>query len=126
MIGGLAERFMTLHDFLQALRDMEADDRVSGLVLDLASAGQFSARGGIGFAQAQEIRDALLNLRRAKAEKHGEGKFLMVAYTDTFESQIGYYLASVFDEIRAEPMGSLPLFGFGSTQPVFVFRSFCR
>ncbi|KAI9030332.1 hypothetical protein DFJ74DRAFT_656211 [Hyaloraphidium curvatum] len=60
-----------------------------------------------------------MNLRAAKAERFGEGNFLMVAYTDTFESQIGYYLASVFDEIRAEPMSSLPLFGFGSAQPFF-------
>jgi hypothetical protein len=57
---------------------------LTGLVLDLASAGQLSTSSGIGFAQAQEIRDALLNLRRTKAERHGEGNFLLVAYTDTF------------------------------------------
>ncbi len=123
--ASLTSRTMTLYDVVQTLKDASNDDRVSGLVLDLATSGAASARSGsLGFAQAQEVREALLEFKRLKKEKFGEDAGTLVAYTDTFDSQLAYYLSSVCDEIWMEPTGMLPVYGIATAQPVRILL--CR
>ncbi|KAJ3091897.1 hypothetical protein HK102_012819 [Quaeritorhiza haematococci] len=78
-----------------------------------------SARPQLGFAQIQELRNAIREFGEHKRQKFGPSGYKLVAYTDTFESQIMYYLASSFDEVRMEPLGFLPLTGMATAQPFF-------
>lgn len=48
----------------------------------------------IGLAQLEEIQDALLELRKAKEERLGKGKWRTVAWTDSFTSQGQYMFAT--------------------------------
>jgi protease-4 len=90
----------TVRDIVEALERAGNDNRVSGLVARIGSAG-------IGLAQAQEVRDAVLAFRAKK-------KFA-VAFSETF-GEFGpgtgaYYLASAFDQIWMQPSGDLTLTG---------------
>ncbi|KAJ3308178.1 hypothetical protein HDU76_004089 [Blyttiomyces sp. JEL0837] len=110
---------ITLLDALKVLRWAKDDDRVVGMVIDLSTAGARSSgsgRPGLGMAQVQELREAIIEFKKAKKEKFGD-KAKIVAVTDTLESQNMYYLASAFDEIRMEPIGFLPFAGVQIVQP---------
>lgn len=89
-----------LRDVLDALEAGGRDPRVKGL---LARVGGDT----MGFAQIQELRDAIAAFR-------AHGKFA-IAFADSFgEFGAGtrpYYLASAFDQIWLQPMGSLGLTG---------------
>ena len=95
----------TLRDFLDAL-DRGADDpRVKGL---------YARIGGdsLGLAVTQEVRDAVRDFR-------AKGKFA-IAFADSF-GEFGpgtrpYYLATAFDEIWLQPLGSVGLIGLRSEQ----------
>ncbi|MGC2415389.1 MAG: signal peptide peptidase SppA [Stellaceae bacterium] len=98
----------TLRDFLDALERAGNDARVQGLYVRL---------GGdkLGLATCQEVRDAITNFR-------AKGKFAIV-FTDSF-GELGpgtrpYYLATAFDEIWLQPLGSLGLIGLHSDIPFF-------
>lgn len=52
----------------------------------------------LGLAQLEEIQDALLELRKAKEERLGKGRWRTVAWTDSFTSQGQYMFAT--GEIR--------------------------
>jgi protease IV len=97
-----------LRDVLDALVRAEADPRVKGVLARLST-------DEIGFAQVQELRDAIA-LFRAK------GKFA-IAFADSFgEFGAGtrpYYLATAFDQIWLQPMGSLGLTGLYSESLFF-------
>ncbi|KAI8929479.1 peptidase family S49-domain-containing protein [Entophlyctis helioformis] len=111
----------TFWELLQTLKWIETDDRIRGLVVDFSSSGsasQATARS-LGLAQLQELRDAIAALKTAKEARLGRGKFKLTAYTDTFESHMHYYLATAFDEIQMEPLGSIPLFGLSTVRPLF-------
>jgi protease IV len=91
---------LTLRDFLDALEVARADPRVKGIF----------ARVGpdeIGLAACQEVRDAITAFSAG-------GKFA-IAFADSFgEFGAGtrpYYLATAFDEIWLQRMGSLGLTG---------------
>ena len=89
-----------LADLVQALERAGRDDRVKGLVARLGA-------GELGFARAQEIRDAVLAFSAT-------GKFT-IAFAETF-GEIGdgnthYYLATAFDEIWLQPSGDVDLTG---------------
>ncbi|KAJ3403658.1 hypothetical protein HDV05_007700 [Chytridiales sp. JEL 0842] len=47
----------------------------------------------------------------------------VIAITDTFESQLAYYLATAFDNIKMEPIGNLPMSGM-STWQLFLREMF--
>lgn len=99
MVLGL-EREPTFTEVILALDRAVDDARVRGVVARLDGEGP-------GFAQAQELRDAIAKLRQA-------GKFAL-AHADTFgefgPGTQGYFLASAFDEIHLQPMGSIGLTG---------------
>ncbi|KAI8842558.1 peptidase family S49-domain-containing protein [Chytridium lagenaria] len=127
-----SQQVLSLLDVLRVIRWAKNDDRIKGIVVDISSAGAGRNRVALGFAQTQEIRDAVKSFSEAKKEKFGAAGNAVVI-TDTFESQLLYYLASAFDEIRMEPLGMLPLVGFHIVQPFFkntldklgiVFRSY--
>ncbi|HEV2336921.1 MAG TPA: signal peptide peptidase SppA [Stellaceae bacterium] len=98
----------TLRDFLDALERAGDDVRVKGLYVRL---------GGdpFGLATCQELRDAIADFR-------AKGKFAIV-FADSF-GELGpgtrpYYLATAFDEIWLQPLGSLGLIGLHSEIPFF-------
>ncbi len=98
----------SLRDFLDALEAGGADPRVKGI---LARIGDDQ----IALASAQQVRDAIAAFR-------AKGKFA-IAFADSFgEFGAGtrpYYLASAFDQIWLQPMGSLGLTGLYS-EAIFV------
>jgi len=99
---------MSLADTLGALTKAGDDPRVKGLVARIGE-------GGMGFAEIQELRDAIAAFR-AKGKR-------AVAYADTFgELSSGtrsYYLASAFDEIWLQPLGEVGLVGLRAELPYF-------
>jgi len=90
----------TLRDVVDAIDRGAKDDRVVGMIARIGAAG-------VGIAQTQEIRDAVLRFRAHK-------KFA-VAYSETF-GEFGpgngaYYLATAFDQIYMQPSGDVGLTG---------------
>jgi protease IV len=99
IVLGLQEQ-LTLSDVVLALDRAAADERVRGVVARLDGDAP-------GFAQAQELREAVQRLRAA-------GKFA-IAFADSFgefgPGTRGYYLASAFEQIDLQPLGALGLTG---------------
>jgi protease-4 len=97
---------MSLAETLGALSKASNDPRVKGLVARIGE-------GGMGFAEIQELRDAIAAFR-AKGKR-------AIAYADTFgELSSGtrsYYLASAFDEIWLQPLGAVGLVGLRAELP---------
>ena len=89
-----------LHVLLDALRRAERDRHVAGLV---AHVGQRP----ISLAHSSELRDAVLRFRRS-------GK-VAVAWTESFGElgvgNVGYHLATAFEEIWLQPSGDVGLTG---------------
>lgn len=83
------------------------DERVKGLVFS------FRDGGALSLAHTEEIRAAVLRFKKS-------GKFTK-AYSTSFESGAGglgrYYLASVFDDIIMQPMGTLAIGGIYAEMP---------
>ncbi len=98
----------TLRDFLDALDRAGGDPRVKGLYARLGG-------DALGLATCQEVRDAIRDFR-------AKGKFA-IAFADSFgEAGPGtrpYYLATAFDEIWLQPLGSVGLVGLHSDTPFF-------
>ena len=98
----------TLRGLLDALIRAGDDARVKGL---------YARLGGdtLGLATCQEVRDAVRDFR-------AKGKFA-IGFADSF-GEFGpgtrpYYLATAFDEIWLQPLGSLGLIGLHSEMPFF-------
>jgi protease-4 len=96
----------TMRDFLDALDRAGDDRRVKGI---------YARLGGdtLGLAAAQEVRDAIAAFR-------AKGKFA-IAFTESF-GEFGpgtraYYLATAFDEIWLQPLGSVGLIGLHADTP---------
>ena len=90
----------TVKDIVDGLERAGNDDRVAGVVVRLGGTTT-------GMAQAQEIRDAIINFR-------SKNKFA-IAYAETF-GEVGpgtgsYYLATAFDQIYLQPSGDIGLTG---------------
>ncbi|ORX47286.1 hypothetical protein BCR36DRAFT_355856 [Piromyces finnis] len=108
---------MSFLDIIQTIEEIKNDDRITGFVADLSSINELAINSDLGFAQIQEIKYALDELREIKMKKINN--FKMLAFTDTFDTQAHYFLASSFDKISMEPSGVVPLTGFGTVQPFF-------
>ena len=107
-VGALRARHVpTLQSLVDALTRAARDDRVAGLV---AHVGQ-----PITLAQSAELRAAVQRLAAA-------GK-PTVAWTESFgevgEGNVGYHLASAFEEVWLQPSGEIGLVGVHA-QAVFV------
>lgn len=98
----------TLHDLVVGLERAARDERVKGLLVEMNGEG-------LGFAQIQEVREAVSRLRDA-------GRFTL-AYAESFgefgPGTAGYYLASAFDQIHLQPQGALGLTGLMLEAPLF-------
>lgn len=101
-MGTTSEKTMGLDDLLSNIEKAKNDANIVGIYLN---GGSLSG----GFASFKEIRNALLDFKRA-------GKFI-VAYADNY-SQKDYYLVSVANKILINPQGMLELKGL-SAQTMF-------
>jgi len=118
LLNGRNIDVMTFLDIIQTIEEIKNDDRITGFVADLSSINEMAINSNLGFAQIQEIKFALDELKEIKMKKL-DNNFKMLAFTDTFDSQAHYFLASSFDKISIEPSGMVPLTGFGTVQPFF-------
>jgi protease IV len=104
----LARRRSSLRTVLRGLRRAARDARVRALVVKLGG-----SRSALGLAQAQELQDAIRDLR-----DHGK---LTVAWAETFgefgNSSVSYLLATSFEEIWLQPSGDLGLTGVATEVP---------
>ena len=98
--AALGDRALTVRDVVDALHRARDDDRVHAVVARIGG-------GGMGFARAEEIRDAVLAFRES-------GKPAVV-FSETFgefgPGHSGYYLATAFDRIYLQPSGDVGLAG---------------
>lgn len=97
---------LSVRDVIDALRRGAEDDRVVGLVAHVGGAG-------IALAHAEELRGAVEEFRRS-------GK-PAIAFSESFGEfgggNVGYYLATGFDEIHLQPSGSVGLTGLIAEAP---------
>lgn len=107
-IGGigamLGQRHDSLHHLIQSIDRAKYDDRIVGIVARIDHAE-------MGISQIQELRSAIMRFRVAGRD---QGKFT-IAYADTF-GEMGpgtgaYFLASAFEEVWVQPIGSVGLTG---------------
>ena len=96
----MQRRQARLKDVLEGLRTAAADEQVEILLAKVGS-------GRIGFARAQELRDAVLAFRAS-------GK-PAIAWAESFgewsPGVVPYYLATAFDEIWLQPIGDVTFNG---------------
>ncbi|KAG0265543.1 hypothetical protein DFQ27_000550 [Actinomortierella ambigua] len=113
---------VSLLDVVKAIKSAKDDPRIVGIMANFSTgdATQQNAQPGLGLAQIQELRQAIQEFKDAKAKAlGGEDKVPLVAFTDSFNNQSQYYLASAFDKVYVQPTGSLPLVGLSSQVPFF-------
>ena len=95
-----------VRDLVEALVKASSDDRVAGLI---ARIGQ----GGIGLAQLQEIRDAVITFRQSGKPAY--------AFAETFgevnTGNASYYLATAFDRIYLQQSGDVNITGLMMESP---------
>lgn len=98
---------LTLAETVLAIDRASSHADVAGLIARVDGSGP-------GFAQTQEIRNAIARFRAS-------GKFAY-AYSTSFgefgPGTIGYYLATAFDEIHLQPLGAVGLTGLYLETPL--------
>lgn len=94
----------TFSDMLQALERAAGDKKVSCVYLRCAGSG-------MGVAQREELRRALLKFRKSGKK--------VISYADNY-TQGDYYVASVADEIHLNPVGTVDIHGIGTSVPFFT------
>jgi len=98
---------LTLADTVLAIDRASQQSNVAGLIARIDGSGP-------GFAQTQELREAITHFRR-------NGKFAFAFSTSFGEfgpGTIGYYLASAFEEIHLQPLGAVGLTGLYLETPL--------
>lgn len=97
-----------LSDLIRAINEGTHDERVKGLVVGMRS-------GSYSLAHIQELNAAIDRFREA-------GKFALIYARSygSFGTGLGqYYLASAFDEIWLQPVGTVSLSGLRMESPFF-------
>ena len=106
--GLLGDDDPTLQDTIAALEAGAKDKRVKVLVARIGT-------GSMGFAQRQDIRDAVARFRKAGKKAY--------AFSETFGEVANgtgnYYLATAFDKIFLQPAGDIGLTGM-IAEPQFL------
>ncbi|KAJ2471235.1 hypothetical protein GGI02_002406 [Coemansia sp. RSA 2322] len=114
-----APQKITMLQALTALEMAAEDPRVRKLIVRVVpppDSSKHSVSTGLGFAQTQELRQAILKFRAKKAEQFDSDNWNAFFHIDSFDDQLTYYLASAFRSILMQSTGSLPLTGLSSTQ----------
>ncbi len=93
-----------LRDILHALDAAAKDSKIERVILKTDGVWE------VGVATLQELRDAILKLRKSGKQ--------VIAYGDAFE-QKGYYLAAHADEVHLNPEGAILLEGLGRYRTYF-------
>jgi protease IV len=105
-IAGLFKKVPTITEFVQALDAAAKDERVTGLVMRIEPVP-------MSMAQVQEMRSAIKRFRaagkRAEAFSFSLGDFA--------GGTAPYYLASAFDQIWLQPVGSVAINGMSIESP---------
>ncbi|MBA4749486.1 MAG: signal peptide peptidase SppA [Alphaproteobacteria bacterium] len=99
-------RQLSTYDIVHTLDQAAKDPKIKGLLVRLGHAS-------LGTSQVQDIRKALHRFRAS-------GKFAFVhaaEFGDLSGGTLPYYLASAFDEIGLQPMGSFAFVGLGMELP---------
>ncbi|KAF9206603.1 hypothetical protein BGZ49_002168 [Haplosporangium sp. Z 27] len=111
----------SLLDVVTAIKRAKDDPRIVGIMANFSTSNNKTQQNKtLGLAQIQELRSAIQEFKEAKAKAlGGEDKVSLIAYTDSFDNQSQYYLASAFDKVYMQPTGSIPLVGLSSTVPFF-------
>ncbi|WFD05785.1 hypothetical protein MVES1_001119 [Malassezia vespertilionis] len=119
--GDEPPRVMELYEVLRALKWAQRDERVRGIVADFSAlhVPPTVAPQRLGLAQMEEILQALHEFHAAKHEQFGADHTASIAWTDTFDNQGAYLLASGFDRVYMQPSGQVPLVGLSSQIPFF-------
>ena len=98
----------SLYGFLQSLKAAKKDDRVKALVIKIHD-------GDYSMTQISDLRDAIMDFRVSGKKAY--------AYSDSFggfSNGIGeYWLATAFDEIWVQPIGTVSINGIRIEQPFF-------
>lgn len=98
LLGDARKPFVSL---LSELRKAERDDRLAGVVLRIRPLG-------LGWAKAQEIRDAIASLRHAGRPT---AAYLEI---ESFAGNLEYYVASAADSVYLAPATRAPLIGLAA------------
>ena len=104
--GAMFARATPVGDIVSALGRAASDSRVVAVSARLAPTG-------MSLAHAQEIRDAVLAVRRS-------GKTCVVTCPTLGEGRVGsveYFLASAFERVAVQPLGDVGLVGVIAQQP---------
>ncbi|WFD30281.1 hypothetical protein MSPP1_001298 [Malassezia sp. CBS 17886] len=113
---------MELYEVIRALKWAQGDERIRGIIADFSSlhVPASLAPQQLGLAQLEEIARTLQNeFRAAKREQFGDERPSSIAWTDSFDSQGAYLLATAFDRVYMQPSGQVPLVGLSSQIPFF-------
>ncbi|KAJ2875945.1 hypothetical protein GGH93_001150 [Coemansia aciculifera] len=113
---------ITLLNAVTALRMAADDPRVMNLDVRVVPAAGTRNRPvslGLGFAQTEELREAVLAFNRKKAEQYVSSNCISRFTIDSFDDQLTYYFASAFNEIVIQPTGKLPLTGISWILPYY-------
>ncbi|KAJ2065119.1 hypothetical protein GGI17_000530 [Coemansia sp. S146] len=113
---------ITLLNAVTVLRMAADDPRVMHLDVRVVPAAGTRNRPvslGLGFAQTEELREAVLAFNRKKAEQYASNNWCSCFTIDSFDDQLTYYFASAFSEIVVQPTGKLPLTGISWILPYY-------
>ncbi|KAJ2071877.1 hypothetical protein GGH13_003070 [Coemansia sp. S155-1] len=113
---------VTILNALTALHMAADDPRVTHLDVRVVPAAGTRNRPvslGLGFAQAQELREAVLTFNLKKAEQYESGNWGSSFTIDSFDDQLTYYFASAFNKIVVQPTGQLPITGISWILPYY-------
>ncbi|KAJ1883301.1 hypothetical protein LPJ57_000211 [Coemansia sp. RSA 486] len=125
LTGGTKE--MTMLEALTSLEMAADDSRIKSLIVRVSPEFSNGNKGteplsvGLGFAQIQELRQALATFKTKKDAELGQGQGRTYFFIDSFDDQSTYYLASAFTDIIVQPTGYVPLTGLSSTS--FYFKT---
>jgi protease-4 len=105
-LGGGGQLQIT--NVVTALDLASRDKRIKGIIAHIAA-------WPLGYANVQEIRDAVIRFR-----KSGKPAFVFAeSFGEAGSGNSNYYLASAFDSIFMQPSGTLGLTGLLSVSPFF-------
>ncbi|WFD19467.1 hypothetical protein MCAP1_001697 [Malassezia caprae] len=114
---------LELREAIRAIHTAKQDPRIRGIVANLSGINlpAMIPRTPLTLAQVEELMHALKEFQVAKKAQFKDDAPATVAWTDTFDRQTSYLLASTFERVYMQPTGMVPLVGMEAHVP-FVRR----